>query len=66
MWLRDDIGNHQGTSDRVMLGFYQRHPHIRMPVDYCLDLLRVNLESTNIDDAICAADEVIAPVVQFH
>ena len=42
-----------------------RHPHVGMPVDHRLDLLGMNLQAADIDDAAAPADEVIAVAAQL-
>ena len=42
-----------------------RHPHLGMPVDHGLDLLGMNLQPADIDDAAAPADEVIAVAAQL-
>jgi hypothetical protein len=44
----------------------QRHAHPRVGVQHRFDLLRIHLESADIDDPAGAAPEVIAPPDQFH
>ena len=50
----------------LLLRPHQRHAHLRMPVDHRLDLLGMNLQAADIDDAAAAADEVVAVAAQLH
>jgi hypothetical protein len=63
---QNDIHDHDGAGDRAAARFGARHPHFRLPVDDRFDLLGMNLEAADIDDAAAPPDEMIAIAAQFH
>src|SRR6266508_3725206 len=60
------VGDHDLAGDRIPPRAHQRHPHVRMPVDHRLDLLGMDLEAANIDDAVAPADEMITLAAQLY
>ena len=52
------------------MGFFlrpdQRHLNLRMTIDHRFDFLRMDLQASDIDDAIPPADEIIAVAAQFE
>ena len=63
---KDNVGDHDRAGDRTAPRFSARHPHCRMPVYHRFNLLRVNLQSTYIDDAAPSPNKVVAVTPQFH
>src|SRR5580692_12282772 len=64
--FQHDVGNHDRAGDRALLWPHQRHSHLWMPVDHRLDLLGMNLQSTDIDDAAAAAGKNVAIAAPLH
>src|ERR1700730_7953881 len=61
-----DIANHDRAGDRALLRAHQRHSHLWMPIDDRFYLLRMNLQSADIDDAAAAAGEDVAIAAPLH
>jgi hypothetical protein len=51
------LGYDNGTGDGVLSPAHQRHANLGMPVDDGFDLLGVDLQASDIDDAATPADE---------
>src|SRR5438309_354751 len=49
--FQNDICNDQRTSNRASSWAHHRHADCRVPVDGCLDFLRVDLQSADVDRA---------------
>ena len=64
--FQHDVGNHDRAGDRALLRPHQRHSHLWMPIDDRFDLLRMNLQSADIDDAAAAAGEDVAIAAPLH
>src|SRR5580693_1753729 len=64
--FQHDVGNHDRAGNRALLRPHQRHSHLWMPVDDRFDLLGVNLQSADIDDAAAAAGEDVAIAAPLH
>src|SRR5664279_3390110 len=56
----NDLGHHDAAGDRAFARSGPRHPHLGMAVDDRLDLLGMNLESPDIDDAAAPTDKIVA------
>jgi hypothetical protein len=63
---KDDIRDHNRAGDRTAARLGARHAHVRMAVDDGFDLLGMNLQTADIDDAASPADEVITVTAEFH
>src|SRR6516225_9066240 len=61
---QDHIGHDDGARDRIAPRLDERHPHPLLAVDDGLDLLGMDLEAADIDDAAAPADEIIAIAAQ--
>src|SRR5579884_1224684 len=64
--VQNDIGNHEGSSYRVLPGAHERHSYVGMLVNHRLDFLRVYFESSHIDNAISPPDEIVAIPAQLN
>ena len=62
---RHDIGNHNRTYDSVLPCLHKGHLHVRMPVDYRLNFLGMDLEAADINDPVPSTGEVIAITTQL-
>src|SRR5207302_2083651 len=51
---------------RASSGTHHRHADCRVPVDGCLDFLRVDLQSADVDRAAAPAEEVVPLAATFH
>src|ERR1700719_4454474 len=61
-----DVGNHDRAGDRALFRPHQRHSYLWMPVDDRFDLLGMDLQSADIDDAAAAAGEDVAIAAPLH
>ena len=61
----DDVGDHDGAGDRAPARPRARHPYGLVPVDHRLDLLGMDLQPADVDDAAAPADEVVALAAQL-
>jgi len=63
---QDDVRDHDGAGDEIPSRANQRCPHLRMAIDDRLDLLGMNLQAADIDDAAAPADEIAALAAALH
>src|SRR5580704_6723663 len=64
--FKHNVGNHDRAGDGISLRPHQRHSHLWMPVDDRLDLLGMNLQPTDIDDAAAAAGKDVTIAAPLH
>src|SRR5579862_7711593 len=64
--FQHDVGNHDRAGDGIFLWPHQRHSYLWVPVDDRLDLLGVNLQASDIDDAAAPAGEDVAIAAPLH
>src|ERR1700686_4487401 len=64
--FQNDIRNDDRAGDRILLRPHQRYSYLRVPIDDRLDLLGVNLQSADIDDAAAAAGEGVTIAAPLH
>src|SRR5580698_8640860 len=64
--FQHDIGNYDRAGDRTLFRPHQRHSDLWMPVDNRLDLLRMDLQSPDIDDATAAASKDVTIAASLH
>src|SRR5947208_2251746 len=58
--VQHDVGHHEGARDRVFPRSHERHPNAWVGIDDRFDLLRMDFQTADVDDAAPTADEVIA------
>ena len=61
-----DVRHYDRARNRALARFRARHPDLRMTIDNGLDLLGMNFQAADIDDAAAPADEVVAIAAQLH
>src|SRR5438093_3071273 len=64
--LQDDVGGDERTGDWTSPRPHHRHADRRVPVDRRLDFLRVDLQSSDVDEAAPATEEVVPAAAAFH
>src|SRR6266850_6753529 len=64
--LQDDVGGDERTGNGTSPGPHHRHADRRVPVDRRLDFLRVDLQSSDVDDAAPSTEEVVPVAAAFH
>src|SRR6516165_7077696 len=62
----DYICDNDRASNRVLARLNEGHFHARMAINYGLDLLRVDLLATDVNDPVRSADEIITVAAQLH
>jgi hypothetical protein len=61
----DDISHHKRAGYGILSCPHQRHPNLRMPIDDGFYLLRMDLESPDVDHPVSPPDEIVAVTPQF-
>src|SRR2546426_1840525 len=64
--VQDDVGGDERTGDRTFSRLHPRHSYRRVSVDRRLDFLRVDFQSSDVDDAVPSTEEVVAVAAAFH
>ena len=60
--LEHHIRDHQRTGDRILFRPHQRHSHLRVTVEYGLNLLGMDFQSPDVDCPVSSADKVVAAI----
>lgn len=63
--VQNHVGYHQRTRDRALSGSHQRHPDLWMSINHGFYFLRMDLQASDVDDAVPPAHEVIAIPAQL-
>src|ERR1700722_10286415 len=64
--LQNDIRNYKSTGDGIFPRSNQRHANLWMAVDDRFYFLRMDLKSSDVDDPITPADEIVAIPAKFE
>ncbi len=62
---QNHVGDDDGAGNRVLSTAHHRHADIGMAIDNRFDLLRVNLQSSYVDDPAPASDEMVPIAAQL-
>src|SRR5437867_565565 len=57
---QNNLGRHDRPGNRILARFDERHPHAGMPIDDGFDFLRMDLQTTDVDDPTASSDEEVS------
>src|SRR5580765_4840283 len=66
LFLQDDICDDERTGNGTSRRPHHRHADRRMAIDRRLDFFRVDLQASDVDDAVSSAEEVVPVAAAFH